>query len=280
MPRAASEDAPACVERPVRRWSDGVWREDRDRLAEEVPIALLYNGTSYAVMLATPRDLPDFALGFSLTEGIVADAADFELRGIAERLAGLELDCRVPPERAARLDATRSLEGRTGCGLCGVRDLEHAVRWPNAVPRGTTTTSAAMQRALVALTGGQRLNALTGAVHGAAFANAGGNVLLVREDIGRHNALDKLVGALATAGLAAADGMILVTSRASYEMVQKAASAGAGILCAISAPTTLAVKMAESAGLTLIGFARRDSHVAYTHPWRLADAELNGAAGK
>jgi FdhD protein len=228
-------------------------------------------------MLATPRDLEDFARGFSLTEGIVSRADELEVRGIHERLAGLEIDCAIPEERAARLDTTRTLEGRTGCGLCGVRDLEHAVRWPPAVPRGNVTTSACLHRALDALAAGQQLNELTGAVHAAAWADHAGHIELVREDVGRHNALDKLVGALAAAGTDFSRGMMIVTSRASYEMVQKAATAGVTILCAISAPTTLAVKMAESAGLTLIGFARRDSHVAYTHLWRLSDADCNGA---
>ena len=278
MPTPASDPGHACVERAVRRWTGGVWRAERDRLAEEVPVALRYNGAPYAVMLATPRDLEDFALGFSLTEGIVAEPAEFALRAIARRLEGIEIDCTIPPARAACLGAERTREGRTGCGLCGVRDLEQALRWPPAVPRGAMTSSAAIQCALDALAGRQPLNVLTGAVHGAAFADPAGTLVRVREDIGRHNALDKLVGGLAAAGTDASAGLILVTSRASYEMVQKTAAAGAAILCAISAPTTLAVDMAESAGLTLIGFGRRGSHVAYTHPWRLADAGSNGAA--
>jgi FdhD protein len=256
-----------------------------DRIAEEVPVALRYGGRAFAVMMATPCDLEDFALGFSLTEGLVDTPAQLAGIEVTQRLEGIELAMSVsadaPVARLDGADAQRLLPGRSGCGLCGTRELEDAVRAPPPV-RGDGAprfTLQALERAFAALPAHQPLNAATGAVHAAAWADADGNIVLAREDVGRHNALDKLVGALVRAGLAGSghggpgvapvDGMLLLTSRASYEMVAKAARAGIGVIAAISAPTALAVDLARGAGVCLVGFARPGGCNVYAHPERL-----------
>lgn len=231
-----------------------------------------YNGRSYAVMLATPRDLEDFALGFSLSEGLVDSPAQLAGIEVHRRLEGIELSMTVSAEApAARLDgnAARQLPGRSGCGLCGTRELEDAVRRPAPVRAPVAFTAAALERALLGLAAHQPMNAATGAVHAAAWADADGRILLAREDVGRHNALDKLIGAMRRAGYAPGGGMLLLTSRASYEMVTKAATVGIGFIAAISAPTALAVDLARSAGVCLVGFARPGGCNAYAHPERL-----------
>ena len=237
-----------------------------------MPIAMHYNGRSFAVMMATPRDLEDFALGFSLSEGLIDSPA--QLTGIEahSRLEGIELSMAVSSDApAARLGPgqERLLPGRSGCGICGTRELEDAVRQPPAVRIPASFSTAALERALRALDGHQPMNTATGAVHAAAWADAEGRILLVREDVGRHNALDKLIGAMHSAGCVPGAGMLLLTSRASYEMVTKAASAGIGVIAAISAPTALAVELARSAGVCLIGFARPGGYNVYTRPDRL-----------
>lgn len=233
---------------------------------------MLYNGVSFAVMMATPHDLEDFALGFSLSEGLIADAAQLQAVERIELLEGIQLAITVMPEApAARLDdaAKRLLPGRGSCGICGTRDLEDAVRPPQSVGNTNSFRASALERALAELPLKQPMNAATGAVHAAAWADAEGRVLLVREDVGRHNALDKLIGAMVRAGIEPDSGMLLLTSRASYEMVTKAASAGIGFMAAISAPTALAIELARSAGVCLVGFARPAGHNIYTHPDRL-----------
>ncbi|MBK6852607.1 MAG: formate dehydrogenase accessory sulfurtransferase FdhD [Burkholderiales bacterium] len=250
--------------------SRGTEREAaEDALLAEVPVALVYNGISHAVMLASPLDLEDFALGFSLTEGIVDSAADLldvevtphTLEGGA---AGLTVDLRVTQRCFMRLkEKRRNLTGRTGCGLCGTENLSEAVRpVPARVPQ-VDITPAALQRGMAELASSQALQQATGASHAAAFCALGGELLCVREDVGRHNALDKLIGWLARSGHRADQGFICVTSRASYEMVFKTASAGVGLLAAISAPTALAVRTADAAGLTLLGYVRADRATVY-----------------
>ncbi|HEX7817056.1 formate dehydrogenase accessory sulfurtransferase FdhD [Dyella sp.] len=263
------------VTRSVERWRDGqVVREDDD-VAEEMPIAMVYNGETFAVMMATPHDLEDFALGFSLSEGLIEHP--WQLLSIESQvlLEGIALSMQVPSDTpAARIGAERQrlLPGRSGCGICGTRDLEQAIRQSEPVGTGALIERASLERALAALQSHQPMNGATGAVHAAAWADMHGQILLVREDVGRHNALDKLLGALRREGIDPATGMVLVTSRASYEMVTKATRAGVTLLIAISAPTALAIELARSAGLTLIGFARRGSHNVYTHPHRIAAA--------
>ncbi len=273
MPRTEPISEPAgCVRRTVLRRHAGVIESADDAIAEEVPIAFVYNDEPHVVMMATPYDLADLALGFSLSEALI-DAAD-ELHGIdVHRLIeGIELRLQVPPARAeAMRRRRRNLAGRTGCGLCGAQVLEDALRQPPRVGAGPRIDARVLAGALAKLHEGQPLNVATGATHAAAWFDAAGGLVLLREDVGRHNALDKLVGALARAGADVNEGFLVVTSRASYEMVQKAATAGITLLVAISAPTALAIQFAEQAGVTLVGFARGDDHVVYAHPQRIAE---------
>ncbi|MGQ0697012.1 MAG: formate dehydrogenase accessory sulfurtransferase FdhD [Panacagrimonas sp.] len=253
-----------------------VWREDGtapDRVAEEVPVALLYNGEPHVVMMCTPADLEDFARGFSVTEDIVEKIGEVDRVAIRElpEHGGFEIDVQIPPERAAQLAGRqRNLQGRTGCGLCGAQTLNAAIRPPRRVPAGTNVSLAAIRRALEGLRKQQPLNAATGATHAAAWATPDGLILAAREDVGRHNALDKLIGHLLMTHQDLSRGFLVITSRASYEMVQKAASVGMPVVVAISAPTAYAVRVAEEAGITLIGFARGDRQVIYACPGRIA----------
>ncbi len=258
----------------------GVDARVADQVAEEVPVALRYNGRPFAVMMATPCDLADFALGFSLTEGLVDASAQLHELVVDSRFEGIELAMAVSADApAARIgedaQAQRLLPGRSGCGLCGTRELEDATRPPPALPGDARRSFAAdaLSRAFAALPAHQPMNAATGAVHAAAWADAGGRIVLAREDVGRHNALDKLVGALVRAGHAPGDGMLLLTSRASHEMVSKAARAGIGFIAAISAPTALAVDVARGAGVCLVGFARPGGCNVYAHPERLLERD-------
>lgn len=264
--------SPGYAERCIERWRDGHSERVDDCIAEEMPIAMHYNGRSFAVMMATPRDLEDFALGFSLSEGLIDSPEQLISVDVHERLEGLELSMTVPAEApAARLERRpeRLLPGRGSCGICGTRELEDAVRQPDPVVDPGCVSSAALKRALVELHQHQPMNTATGAVHAAAWANSEGRILLAREDVGRHNALDKLIGAMRRGDCSPAAGMLLLTSRASYEMVTKAAGAGIGFIAAISAPTALAIELARSAGVCLIGFARPGGYNIYTHPDRL-----------
>lgn len=250
--------------RQVQRWRDGRSEVDQDCIAEEVPVALVYNDRPHVVMMATPRDLDDFALGFSLSEAVVGRADEVELVESNTLLEGIELRLRIPAACADVLEARqRNLTGRTGCGLCGAQALEDVVRQPPVVAPGVDIDAATLHRALAHLHQRQPLNVATGATHAAAWAHADGSVRLLREDVGRHNALDKLIGAMARAREDVRQGFLVITSRASYEMVQKAATVGIPLMVAISAPTALAIQLAESTGVTLIGFARDNSHVVY-----------------
>lgn len=246
--------------------------ERMDWVAEEVPVALEYNGISHAVMLATPSDLEDFAVGFSRTEGIVDDTAQIFDFDQVQSAPGYTLSLKIASSCLVRLkDRRRSMAGRTGCGLCGTDSLEQALRYPQAL--GATSTrfeAAAVARALGDLRGRQLLLGVTGATHAAAWCNAAGEIALVREDVGRHNALDKLVGALLRAQVVAGEGFILISSRASYEMVQKAATAGVTVLAAVSGVTALAIEVAESAGVALLGFARGDDVCIYSHAEKIS----------
>lgn len=242
----------------------------QDLVASEMPVALHYNGQSFAVLMATPCDLGDLALGFSLSEALVADAGELRIDGIDETLEGIAIRMMIPAPRANALaNRQRNLPGYGGCGACGSADIESVLRAPPRIASSLRIDEAALHHALAALHGLQPLNAATGATHAAGFADADGELLLVREDVGRHNALDKLIGAMATQGIDAGSGFAIVTSRASYELAMKAAQVGIPLLAAISAPTTLAIALADSANLCLVGFAR-DRHCAvYAHPERL-----------
>lgn len=241
-----------------------------DHVAEETPVALEYNGISHATMLATPADLEDFAMGFSLTEGIVERPG--EIRGIevVPQFNGIVIQVEISSACASRLKLRRrTMAGRTGCGLCGVESLPEVLRPLTPVADAPPVPLAAVLRAMREMRGGQALHDLTGATHAAAWADASGHVRLVREDVGRHNALDKLVGALARQGVPTGSGMALVSSRASFEMSQKCAAAGIGILAAVSAPTALAIRVAQNTNIALLGFVRNADAAIYTHPERI-----------
>ena len=271
------------IHRGVRRLgTEGVPHDESACLAEEVPVALVYNGISHAVMLATPQDLEDFALGFSLSEGIIDgpdDLLDCEttpsdlsvstpLAGVPEQ--GLSLELKVTLRCFMRLkERRRTLAGRTGCGLCGTESLAEAIRPVRREVVPVEVSAAALARAMAEMPAHQTLSQATGATHAAAWCGLDGAVRLVREDVGRHNALDKVIGAMALAEVDPAEGFIAVTSRASYEMVYKTASAGVGLLAAVSAPTGLAVRTAEAAGLVLAGFVRGDRATLYSHSERV-----------
>jgi FdhD protein len=235
-----------------------------EQVAEETPVALSYNGASFAVMMATPQDLDDFAIGFTLSEGIAAKREDILGLEVAQHPEGIVVELKLDAERFAALDARqRNLTGRTGCGLCGARSLEQAIRHPEALTRQVTLQHQAVQNAVQQLAAQQPLNTLSGALHAAAWAQLDGSVVCVREDVGRHNALDKLIGALIARETDLGAGFAVMTSRASYELIQKAAMCGISALVAVSAPTALAIRLAREVGLCLIGFARPGRHTVY-----------------
>ena len=237
-----------------------------DSVAMELPVALVYNGVSHAVMMATPADLEDFAFGFSLTEGILGSCEELYGLEVHEEVSGMAVHLDIATARFMALkQRRRSLAGRTGCGLCGTESLEQAIR-PVASVVAPTVSDEAIQHALEALHWHQPLQRDTGAVHAAAWCGLGGEVLMTREDVGRHNALDKLIGAILKQRLDVQQGFALVSSRASYEMVHKSASVGIGCLVAVSAATSLAIEQAQQAGLKLVGFARPGRHVIYHQP--------------
>ncbi|WP_045727968.1 formate dehydrogenase accessory sulfurtransferase FdhD [Xanthomonas sp. GPE 39] len=268
---------PGAVARAVCRQRDGHIAQVHDLVAAEVPVAFAYNDAPFVVMMATPEDLQDFALGFSLSEGIVVMPAQLRIVAIETHLEGVSLRLQIPPQHAAALQSRqRNLDGRSGCGICGNAALEAVLRAPKRLSASLPIAASALARALRELREQQTLNALTGATHAAAWADAQGQIRLIREDVGRHNALDKLIGALAAAGIDPACGFAVITSRASYEMALKAAQAGIPLLAAMSAPTALAIALADSAGLTLIGFARDHDCVVYSHPQRFALSEYSG----
>ena len=258
---------PASVRRVAR---DGTAMDRIDVLAEETPVALVYNGISHAVMMASPADLEDFALGFSVSEGIADSKDDI---GLIEPVAvtdGIEVRIELSSRAFWRLkERRRTLAGRTGCGLCGVDSLEQTVRAMVPVKSDLKVSLDAIHRALDNLPEAQTNNRATRSMHAAAFASPQGELKLVREDVGRHNALDKLIGAMLRAGLDPATGVCLITSRCSYEMVQKAVVVGFPILAAVSAPTLMARRLADQHNLTLIALARHDSAVLVSHPERV-----------
>ena len=265
----------------VHRDTSDERRPDTDMLARECAVALEFNGVSHAVMLATPLDLEDFALGFALSEGIIDRAGQCYGVDIHEGVDGWTARIDIAGASFARLkQSRRNLTGRTGCGLCGVESLTHVVRaLPDLHGAGAAIDPASISRALTKLGQHQAIGAATGATHAAAWADAAGDIQIVREDVGRHNAMDKLIGA----GLRAEptgwkDGFLIVTSRASMEMVQKAAMAGFTILIALSAPTDLAVRLAEQHGICLVGFATPGHWTVYSHPQRLVHPAARSTA--
>jgi FdhD protein len=239
-------------------WRGG-WQPGQRQLPEETAVALSYNRVTHAVMMATPADLDDFAVGFSLAEGIVAAPADIEECVTVTVDGGIELRMWIAPPLMAALETRRRrLAGATGCGMCGLESLAEAMRPVPTVAAGPGFTPDQIMAAAASLAHAQILGQLTRAAHAAGFWQPGGGLLAAREDVGRHNALDKLQGALARGGIPVRGGILVLTSRVSIELVQKAARMGVATLVAVSAPTALAVRVAEQAGITLIGVARQD----------------------
>ena len=239
-------------------------------IVEEVPVAMVYNSQPHAVMMATPADFEDFAVGFSLSEGIVAAPRDIRKLDVLRYAQGIEVQMTIPDAAMEQLkERGRALIGRVGCGLCGVQTIEEALRQPPPVAPGGKVRMEALWRAERELPGRQELNRETASLHAAAWANDDGLPMIVREDVGRHNALDKVIGALARTGRNPAEGFVVITSRASYELVQKSAAVGIRLLAAVSRPTGLAIALAEASGVTLVALLRGNSANVYAHGERL-----------
>ena len=259
------------LELRAQRWEKGASDERTEQVVEETPVVLVYNGIPHVVMMATPVDLEDFALGFSITEELIRGPADLESVEVVRYSQGIEIQTGVAPEcNEVIASRTRRLTGRTGCGICGADSIAAVLKQLHTVAPGQAVSPAVIERAIQSLLTHQTLNAAAGAVHAAGWSSLDGTVELAREDVGRHNALDKLVGALLKRGFDPGSGFVVVTSRASFEMVQKATVLGAPLMAAISGPTGLAVRVAQQAGLTLVGFARNGRLTVYTHPERVA----------
>ncbi|SRR5260370_12794760 len=261
---------------PARIVHRQIWREgslslgDRS-IPEETAVALTYNGGTYAVMMATPQDLEDFAVGFSLNEGVISSSSDIDSLEVLRLNDGVELRMWLNKAKADRLqERRRHIAGPTGCGLCGIDSIAEAVRPATVVGHGRQFSSQQIMSAMQNLPLRQKLNSETRGVHAAAFWDSSSGIVALREDVGRHNALDKLSGALARAFVAANNGIILLTSRVSVEMVQKSAAVGASVMVSVSAPTALAVRMADAAGITLAAIARADGFEVFTHPCRIS----------
>jgi len=261
---------------PVWCWRGGVRRAAQDELAEEIPVSFEYNAVPFAVLMASPADLKDLALGFTLSEGIaLADQIEAVQVWTGAGTARLSIEITTPALEPLLAQRQRNLAGRTGCGLCGTESLAGVLRpLPDLRGRGPRLTPLSIERALAELEPLQALRKRTGATHAAAWCHADGSIDSVREDVGRHNALDKLIGSLAERAIDPASGFALVSSRASFEMVQKAATFGITVLVAVSAPTKLGVSLAQQCGQTLIGFARARSFSAYSAAGRISNLQL------
>jgi FdhD protein len=248
-------------------------------IPQETAVALTYNGGTYAVMMATPGDLRDFAVGFSLSEGVINSVADIESLDLVRLGEGVELRMWLSRPKADLLqERRRHIAGPTGCGLCGIESIAEAMRPAAIVGHGRQFSSEEIMAAMRDLPSRQKLNIETRAVHAAAFWDATRGIVSLREDVGRHNALDKLAGALARSSVVTSEGIILLTSRVSVEMVQKSAAIGAPVTVSVSAPTALAVRMADAAGITLVAVARADGFEVFTHPHRISGAAV-GSVG-
>jgi FdhD protein len=263
---------------PVRTVNRLAWRDNRlsegtRAIPEETALALTYNGGSYAVMMGTPQNLEDFAVGFSLSEGIVQTPEQIASLEAVDLDDGIELRMWLADEKANYLsERRRHIAGPTGCGLCGIDSIAEAIRPAAVVAKGRSFSPGEIMAAIAGISPLQVINVQTRAVHAAAFWTPSSGIVALREDVGRHNALDKLAGALARAKTTTGEGVVLLTSRVSIEMVQKTAAIGAPILVAVSAPTALAIKVADAAGITLAAVARADGFEIFTHPDRITSA--------
>jgi FdhD protein len=271
---------------PIRKTPRQVWRDGRlgagtRLIPEETAIALTYNGGTYAVMMGTPQDLQDFAIGFSLGEGIVQSPDQIDSLDIVDLDDGIELRMWLEPSKAVAInERRRHIAGPTGCGICGIDSIAEALRPAARVPTGRSFLPREIMAAMASIAPLQQINMETRAVHAAAFWTSSRGIVALREDVGRHNALDKLAGALASAKVPATEGMVLLTSRVSVEMVQKAAAIGAPLMVAVSAPTALAVRTADAAGITLAAIARADGFEVFTHPRRIIASVSAAEAAK
>ena len=269
---------------PVRSVHRKIWRDSgagdgMRAVPEETAIALTYSGGTYAVMMGTPQDLEDFAIGFSLSEGIVQSPNDIDSLEVVSLDDGIELRMWLAQSKADHLsERRRHIAGPTGCGICGIDSIAEAVRPAAIVAHGRSFTPLEIMTAMQAVPPLQKINMETRTVHAAAFWTPARGIVALREDVGRHNALDKLAGSLAKDKVSAGEGMVLLTSRVSVEMVQKTAAMGAPLMVAVSAPTALAVRMADAAGITLAAIARADGFEVFTHPGRIeAEAKVREA---
>jgi FdhD protein len=275
VPAVQAEDL-ACATPPSRNvhreiWRDGLHSSSERPVPEETPVAVVYDGSTYAVMMATPEDLEDFAIGFSLTEGVVLGAADIKSIDIIRSRDGVELRMWLAGSNSQRLrERRRRIAGPTGCGLCGIESLAESIRPAEIVGVGRNFSPEQIMAAMQSIAPLQKLNIETRAVHAAAFWQSSRGVVALREDVGRHNALDKLAGALARDGVAANDGIVVLTSRVSVEMVQKTSMIGASVIVSVSAPTALAVRVANEAGITLAAIARADGFEVFTRTDRIS----------
>jgi FdhD protein len=263
---------PPSLSVPSLAWRSGEMSASARAVPEETAVAFTFNGTTHAVMMATPGDLEDFALGFALTEGLIEAPSEIASLEIVAASAGIELRSWLPEDRAKAYAARRrSMAGPTGCGLCGIESLEEATRPAPFVSNASRFDSGAIIKAMASLPSQQKLNRQTSAVHAAGFWTPARGLVAVREDVGRHNALDKLIGALVRGGDVAAHGIVLLTSRVSIELIQKAARFGAPVVAAVSAPTAAGVRLAGACGITLVAIARGQDFEVFTHPERIID---------
>lgn len=270
---------------PLRTVVRQVWRDGRRSdgvrtIPEETALALTYNGGTYAVMMGTPQDLTDFAIGFSLSEGVVQAPEQIQSIEIVDLDEGIELRMWLEDEKAARLsERRRHIAGPTGCGLCGIDSIVEALRPAAVVSSSSSFASPDIVSAMLTIAPLQTINKETRAMHAAAFWLPGHGIIALREDVGRHNALDKLAGGLAQARVPTGEGAVLLTSRVSVELVQKTAAIGAPLIVAVSAPTALAVRMADAAGITLVAIARGDGFEIFTHRERIVANAVQEATG-
>ncbi|MBO0733063.1 MAG: formate dehydrogenase accessory sulfurtransferase FdhD [Methylocapsa sp.] len=264
------EIPPPVVSAPCLSWRNREASQSARQVPEETAIAFTFNGTTHAVMMATPADLEDFAAGFAITEGLIENPEEIESLEVVASELGIELRAWLPEHKAkAYASRRRSMAGPTGCGLCGIESLEEAARPAPYVANASRFNPEAIVEAMAALPARQTLNRLTRTVHAAGFWTPAAGLIAVREDVGRHNALDKLAGARLRGGISPAHGLVLLTSRVSIELIQKAARLGAPAVCAVSAPTAAGIRLADKCGITLVAIARGQDFEIFTHPERI-----------